>query len=391
MAVKPWVRFAFLLAILIAFFTPLPAQAQNPGIKVLNEDYSYIFGKQADFEIEIEGDLAEANLIYTVEGEIGQKFQRAELDKGQARAKISLTSGQIPPASEVSYFWRIEDSQGRLLRTHEQSFRYLDQRFQWQSKTAGDITVFWYGLDQFGDQLLPQTEKSLKAIEDLLGITQSQPVRIVVYQSWNDMRPAVAERWGEHQVVSLGVAMNAQTAVLFLHGSWDRTLTHELTHVLTSQFVEGPYDHLPFWLSEGLATYTEGGVRSGTQNPLSIGALSSGPTRKEDIGPAYAQAQSLVTFLVREKGGSVKMRELLTTIAQGEALDKSLISVYGFDRYGMEKEWRIWIGKPIEEVPQPDPVQPQLVRLTVITGLITLGSLIALIILLVLLFRKPAS
>ena len=392
MGLKPLGRLAFLLAVVLtAYLTPLPAQAQGGGIQVLDETYSYTFAQQAIFEIEIEGSLVEANLIYTVEGEIGQKFQRAEIVGGRARAEVSLTSGQIPPASEVSYFWRIGDSRGQVLRTQEQSFRYLDQRFSWKSETRDDVTVFWYGRDQFGDQLLSQTERSLAVIEDRLGISQSQPVRIVVYQNWNDMRPAVVERWGENQVVSLGVAMNAQTAVLFLHGSWERTLTHELTHVLTSQFTEGPYSRLPFWLSEGLATYTEGGVRNGTQNPLSIGLLSSGPTRKEDIDPAYAQAQSLVTFLIREHGGSANIRSLLATIAQGVTIDDALNAVYGFDRQGLERQWREWIGEPTEEVPPSAPDRPQLLTLVGISGLILLLSLVMLVVLLVTLFKKPAS
>jgi len=68
MGLKPLGRLAFLLAVVLtAYLTPLPAQAQGGGIQVLDETYSYTFAQQAIFEIEIEGSLVEANLIYTVE------------------------------------------------------------------------------------------------------------------------------------------------------------------------------------------------------------------------------------------------------------------------------------------------------------------------------------
>lgn len=363
------VRFALTLLAFVAVLIPVPTQAQGIGIRVIDESYSYTFAKEAIFEIEIESTLREANLFYTVEGEIGQSFRRAPISGGRAVATVSLVSGQIPPASQVTYFWRLEDSQGQLLRTNEQSFRYLDQQFSWKSKTREDVTVFWYGRDNLGNQLLEQTEKSLGEVKNLLGLTQSKPIRVVFYQSWADMQPAVADRWGDQQVVSLGVAMNMQTAVLFLHSSWEETLTHELTHVLTSQLMEGPYDRLPFWLSEGLATYTEGSTREGTQNPLSIGLLSSGPTRAQDIGPAYAQAQSIVTFLIQEHGGEERIRELLTTMGQGETVDNALLSVYGFDRTELEKRWRAWVGKPIAETPQPQtPPQDEPIRFALAVG-----------------------
>ncbi len=377
--------FLFLFTSLIA----APAQAQGAGIRVLDETFSYTFGKQAVFEIEIEGNLKEANLFYTIEGELGQNFRRAQISGGKATAIVSLTTGEIPPASLVTYFWRLEDTRGQLLRTREQSFRYLDQRFAWKSKTRDDVTVFWYGRDSIGNQALDQAKKSLVVIEDLLGFTQIQPIRIIAYQNWSDMRPAVVERWGEHQVVSLGVAMNAQTAVFFRHASWERTLTHELAHVLTSQLIEGPYDRLPFWLSEGLATYTEDQTRLGTQNPLSIGLLSSGPTRQEDIGPAYAQAQSLVTFLVQEQGGKKNVIELLATMSQGETLDNALTSVYSFDRYELERKWQAWLGNPIPEEPKPQPqVQLDLIRVALAAGVFSALCLMLFLILLRIFWRR---
>ncbi len=118
--------FVFLLPLILTALAPSSVQAQEIGIKVLNESYSYTFAKEAEFEIEIEENLGEAILFYKVEGEIGQHFQRAQISGGSTKATIHLTSGQIPPASQVTYFWYLEDNRGQILCTGEQSFRYLD-------------------------------------------------------------------------------------------------------------------------------------------------------------------------------------------------------------------------------------------------------------------------
>ena len=347
--------FVFLLPLILTALAPSSVQAQEIGIKVLNESYSYTFAKEAEFEIEIEENLREAILFYKVEGEIGQHFQRAQISGGSAKATIHLTSGQIPPAAQVTYFWYLEDTRGQILCAGEQSFRYLDQRFVWENKTRGNVIVFWYGKEGTGDQALDQAELSLLEIKNQLGFIQSQPVRIVAYQGWLDMKPAVAN-WGEG-VMNLGNTMGTQTAVLFLHPGWGTTLTHELAHVLTSQLMEGSYNYLPFWLSEGLATYAVG-QRGTVENPLSIALLSSGPTKSEDINPSYRQARSLVTFLIKERSGKEKILELLTVIAQGETVDNALLGVYGFDHNGLEKEWRSWLEKPFDRAPEPK-AQPQ--------------------------------
>src|SRR3989304_3785013 len=115
MGLKPLGRLAFLLAVVLtAYLTPLLAQAQGGGIQVLDETYSYTFAQQAIFEIEIEGSLVEANLIYTVEGEIGQKFQRAEIVRGGARMGSSQSCSMrlLETTPTISVRWR--DSRGQV-------------------------------------------------------------------------------------------------------------------------------------------------------------------------------------------------------------------------------------------------------------------------------------
>lgn len=341
-------------AVLLLFLflsAAVPTYAQE-GIRVISESASYTFAREMVFEIAIEGELREANLYYRIEGEIAQHYHRAEIDGGMAKEIIFLYPGEIPPAAEITYFWRLEDVRGYLWRTDEKSFLYLDQRFLWQSQKRGEIAVFWYGQkEQLADAVFAQLGRSFNRVEERLGLEQKEPIKVVIYRDWHEMVPALAS-WDGETIVA-GAAFSHRTLVFFLWPGWEETLTHELTHLLTHQLMGEPYDYLPFWLSEGLATYTESATRGPITEPLRLSYLSSKPTKVELIGPAYAQSQSLVAFLIEKHGGKEKISQLLTTLAAGTTVDDALLTTYGFDRQGLEREWRKWIGHPLPTVPVP--------------------------------------
>lgn len=340
-------RITLLLFLVLLGFAPAPALAQE-GIQIIREEASYLFAQHLSFEIEVSSPLKEAHLIYHIESMVSGRFQRAQIEGGTANVAVPLAPGEIPPAAQISYFWKLEDPQGQTLTTEEKSFLYLDQRFNWQSKVQGEVTLFWYGQDeQFAQSFFVQLNRSFTRIEQELGLVQKEPLKVVAYQSWPDMRPATGVV--EPFAIILGEAWGRNHLIFWTAPGWEETLTHELTHLLTHQLMGEPYDDLPFWLSEGLATYAEGGPRQISSHPLPLYTLDAYPDTRWEISLAYAQAQSLVAFLIQEKGGGEKLKLLLATMAKGETLDNALLSVYGFDRQGLERSWREWIGNPLPE------------------------------------------
>lgn len=363
---------------------PVSAEAspgKQEGIRVLYESASYTFAKEMVFEIGIASELREANLFFKIEGEIGRHYHRADIYRTRAKEVIHLRPGEIPPAAKITYFWRLEDTRRYLWRTKEKSFLYLDKRFPWRSQKREDITLFWYtGNGQFADTVFDQLDRSFDRIEERLGFGRKETIKVVIYQSWDDMRSALSVRWDGQSIV-VGAAFGHRILIFCRHRyGWEETLTHELTHLLTYQLMGEPYDYLPFWLSEGLATHTESRSRGAITDPLRLSYLSSQPTQSELVEPAYAQAQSLVTFLVEEHGGKEKINQLLETMAEGTAIDDALLTVYGFDHHGLEKEWRKWIGKPlpeeVEEVEVSEPKRPAIPIVPIAVGTICLLAFI---------------
>lgn len=318
-------------------------------IKVISDSVSYtVVWRKMVFEIAIDGGLREANLFYQIEGEASQHHHQATVDGGTAKEIIRPRQGKIPPAAEISYFWQLEDTQGHHKRTEEKSFLYLDERFPWQSRTEGKVTLFWYEPEE-GEILFQQVILSLAQIEERLDFVLREPIKVVVYANLSDIRPAVPDSWfvpGE--VIVAGGAIGGHTFTFCIYQGWEKTLVHELTHLLTDQVVQrSDNDWRPYWLGEGLADYAameQEPVRYHLSFRSSL--LTHGPSWIGDmryIEAADAQSKSAITFLIEEQGGKKKIHQLLTTLAEEAAIDDALLAVYSFDRRGLEKEWLDWL------------------------------------------------
>lgn len=312
----------------------------------------YQFGEELVFEASAPNELKEARLFYQisdynstegwrsfVEGECRVEdggrdrwyCRYAMIARTEAKVIIPLLPGTIAPAAEVRYFWKLEDGQANVWQTEERSFLYLDQRFSWQSWEHGDITLFWYEEgEEFAEAILAQLDQSFAQIDERLGFAQRGPIKIVVYQDLFDMAWAVPSKAA---MFYSAIAWGHTFTFRYNSEELEQVLTHELGHLLTHQLVGEDYRNLPFWLSEGLATYVDGGDWEQW-----VGWLSA-----TYIG-AYGEACSQVTFLIEEHGGKEKIHQLLTAIAEGVTVDEALLDTYGFDQERLEEAWLDWLA-----------------------------------------------
>ena len=51
----------------------------------------------------------------------------------------------IPIGSQFSFHWVLTDNDGQVLQTPDETQVFLDGRYQWQHRTVGQVTVYWYG------------------------------------------------------------------------------------------------------------------------------------------------------------------------------------------------------------------------------------------------------
>jgi len=129
---------------------------------------------------------------------------------------------------------------------------------------------------------------------------------------------------------------------------------HEVAHIVTRQATKGPFG-IPAWLNEGISVFSqsqplaghEAALQSAIQSDrvLSMRELTSSASGSvgETVGLYYGEAGSIVKYLV-DTYGEEKFAELLKTFKDGSEVGKAFESVYGFDQYGLENEWRKSVG-----------------------------------------------
>jgi len=357
-------KFALLALGLVLFAMVSSLVLAQEGITVTANTYRYSFSKEIVFRLmaESSSEINAITLTYRVGDEPVTNRAYPEFNPAQkveAEYVWRLQRGEIPPGSDIEYSWRIEDVAGNALETELITFTYMDDRFTWQSLAEGKVILYWYDADQtFGRRLLSSAVESLARLEENVGVELEKPVKVIVYQSKADMQEALISRGTifEEQIITLGTVVAPDTVLLHgTHRDADRTIAHELTHVVVGLATENPYSEIPAWLNEGLAMYNEGELRGSNAEALeegirentliSVRSLTALTGKPAEVNLFYGQVYSLIDFLLKTYGKE-KMSELLKVFKQGRLPDDALMEVYGFDQDELDAQWRESIGAP---------------------------------------------
>ncbi len=359
-----WVVLVFLLSV-------APAWAQE-GFKVEVNEYSYEFAQSIDFRLVAEASkpIKRVFLIYTL-GQSGVIHKQApEFSPGtfvEASWKWKIGRGDLAPGTVIKYYWRLEAEDGTVFKTEPISFRYEDNRFKWRSLQSGPVTLYWYeGTEDSARALLESAVRTLERLREEIGIEFLDPVNIYVYASRSDMRSAVPSHSQvfDEATVTLGIALSEDTmVVLGTAPNVESIIAHELSHLVVGKLVESPLaSPLPRWLDEGLAMYAEGELPARNALALeeairedkliSVRSLSGYVGDPEKVDLFYAEAYSLVEFLLKEYGKE-KMHELLNEFASGATQEEALEKVYGLSLDELDARWREYLRERIRPSDRP--------------------------------------
>ncbi len=356
------------------------ALAQAPGtIQVTNVEVQNRFPEEILFRLSASSSSAIERVVlrYKILPDGASALAEPDFTAGsqvQATYRLNTNSNNIyiHPGAPVEYFWEIETSDGQTLTTDTTTLEYVDTRFGWQNATEGNLTVYWYaGNESAALNLLGAGKASIDETSQLLNTQAPFPIKIWVYASPNDMRPAQQARSEtfEQQVVTAGQRVSSDTVLVLSNGATE-TLRHELAHILTKQAGEGPFARLPAWLDEGTAMYAQNAPGSGFEGAinvaiqrnsvLSLRSMSSPTGNPNAVNLFYGQAWSIINYLV-ETHGPDKFAELYAVFKEGSTIDNALEAVYGFDLGGLEDEWRTSVGlsprTAEQQQPSGDPTQ----------------------------------
>jgi Peptidase MA superfamily len=269
----------------------------------------------------------------------------------------------LPPGTVIEYHWEATDADGDESRTETASFFYDDVRFQWAPLEANGVTIFYYsGSEQDAQKMLETASETIGSMSQLLGANITFPIKVWIYKSRDDMRPALQRRSAtfEQQITTLGVRVSSDTVLVLGNSDLD-TLRHELTHVVTHIAGESALGRLPAWLDEGTAVYGQGdpgGFENAVDqaisrgNVFSVRQITSSPGDPAGVNLFYGQSWSLVKYL-NDTYGPEKFAKLFAEIKKGNTVDDALKAAYGFDQDGLDNEWRAAHGLPPRATEEP--------------------------------------
>ncbi len=356
---RPAVLGAVVLLALLAATSPVsPPRAAAQTIETSNaavtsaDPAAITFSLRANTPSGLKG----ARLEYQVrnpDGSVGGGGDATVSAGSEVDLTFTLTTrdGQryIPVGSRFTYHWRLEANDGTTLQTPDAEYLFLDSRYQWQSRTEGQVTVYWYGdNDPSAIAALEAARSSLEDTSALLETAVPYDIRVLVWESEDDGRLAMRAQSATFDAQISTGGQRVAPDILFVFDNVPDVVRHEMAHIVTHVAGDGPFVGLPSWLDEGTAVSMQrspGGyepaVRAAIQSDrtLSLRSMQTSPTRPEDVNVFYGQSWSTVQFLIDEFGKPT-FAELYRTIHAGSRIDDALTTTYGVNQDGLYNAWR---------------------------------------------------
>jgi hypothetical protein len=332
--------------------------ATSPGINVLQNDARVDFPRSIDFHVvaESSGQITRATLVYRVGNE--NVFHRGDASVQpdahiDAHYLIDLQRAYYPPGVTLHYQWQIKDLTGAEAQTAWSDLSLTDPRYRWHLRSQGNVQLRWHDVDDnYANAVLDTAFKTYSAG----GTADNSPINIFIYGHLADFRGVLgvgSQEWvggqtfPEYRVVLLLVDVNDVAGA-------QRSVAHEMTHLLLDSVAPGSAAPLPTWLDEGIAMVAEGQTQpifqqaldqaSRSHHLISIQSLSGNfPETPDEATIAYAESESMVRYFVTTYG-QAKLGTLIASFRQGQSSDEAFKNSIGISSRDFQAAWQASLG-----------------------------------------------
>src|SRR3990170_5398720 len=234
-------RGVLLLVALIALAALAPATLSAQGLSVADDGAESLFPQGIQFRVSAESGqpIEKVRLRYTVLPDGSSARAVPDFQPGVTVSAGLILGGDglyLAPGTRIDYHWEVEDESGETATTPEASIVYEDVRFEWKSLEANGIVLHYYsGSQEDARAMLDVAQEAIAQASDLLDAKVEFPVNVRIYDSVDDMRPALQQRSEsyESRIITAGVRVSSDTVLVLGNVSFS-TLRHELTHVVTA-------------------------------------------------------------------------------------------------------------------------------------------------------------
>ncbi len=375
-------RLTRVLAALAIAFAAHAAQVTQPpaalgftGFGATSADGTY--GVSMTFRVELRGGPPDRlELLLQFPDDDGLFVAPVEPAGSTAEYVWDTADRHVTPNTRVTYAWRATDG-GQVRVSPEATLLYDDDRpaLDWRSAQLGEATVHWYGTaEAIARELGELAAEGAANAETLLGHEMTGAVDIFVYDSQDDffgaLGPGAREWTGAATYPGLRTIFMSLTAGDQAYR--ERTLVHEVTHVVFNDATDNPFHEPAKWLNEGLASWAESQSADQERSEVEFEASSGGlfafeaiaeqfPIGERGARLAYAQGATMVDMIVAEHGPEA-IAHIAESYRDGASDSEALRSGTGqsaeelyegfYDEFGVEPP------QPVE----PAPIPPSNVR-----------------------------
>lgn len=320
---------------------PRDAAVATTPITVLHSSARSAFPTRLDFNLQAKSDapITSVRIDYRVGDDpviSVAKVTFSSATQASASYQIDLSQEYYPPGVTIQYRWEIQDGNGAHLVTDWSKLSVVDPRFFWKERSLGVVTLHWYdGDDQFANAVLAAAAKALATASATAGVSTIEPVQIYLYGHQQEFRSAMGanvDQWVGGQTYPLYRLVVLLTPPSDVADA-ERSVAHEMTHVVVDSTGEDPYGELPTWLDEGMAMVAEGSpdpvssqalvTAAQAHQLMSIQSLSGNfPESTAGATLAYAESDSLVGYFVQTYGHE-RLATLIVAFRQGDTSDEA--------------------------------------------------------------------
>ena len=371
---RKWTRYTrrfSLLFTLLLMLVALPIAAPPPAraagtVSVAASTATANFPKGIAFHLEARAagaEIARVALLYHPVA--APTVERIEIptERGSRVALDYALDTQVrflPPGVDVEYRWLLTLSDGTETRTPPATFLYMDGRVAWKKLTSGPVTLWWDGDDaRIGQDAADTAARTISRLSGTFKVPADQPVRILLYTNQRDMLAGLPPNSATWLGGSSTPALNLIQAVVDPSGSGPdsapaaqirREIPHEISRLITYRASENPYNTLPTWLDEGLAT-TNQETPDLRLRPLLFDAATAGtliPIRALNspfpLDPnrallSYAESESVVNYIANAyKPGTIPA--LVAAFKDGLSYDEATQRVLKEDLDALDADWK---------------------------------------------------
>lgn len=342
-----------LILALLLFALTARAQSTLHDV-VMSADHAY--GSNLSFTLSAQSDeTIETAVLFAAAPGLDYTYTTQFPVRGRAidlNYTLDLTSlpAKPYPFATITYWWELITAAGQTISLERQTFRYTDNRFDWQEQTRNNWVVYWptTGETTIGDTALDIAEATFAAFNQILPLTLAEPVSLYVYPSSSELRSTLrlgGWDWRDGYtdpalVVLLVVSVNPRTA----RDDLSQSIPQEMGRFFLYQATQEQFDRIPRWLGEGLAGIVLADLKGQRQmvaaaSPLSLTDLcTTWPDDPQAAQLATSQSQLLTRWL-HDEFGRLSLNRLVHAYRDGQTCAEGLTTVTNLPLATLQQQW----------------------------------------------------